>query len=167
MPLNIPIPKFLEHLKVDERGYPIPFFVPKINGVYDFKYASEPKTVLCLKERKCYICGKKMVPDNHYFITGPVGQKNHVVSEPPMHCACAEFALKACPHMFYQAAERKSDDIIGKTNPYLLKNKPPFLWLIKAKSYERVDVGKTIIISFTEISKRKFIYVDGKLEEEH
>lgn len=165
MPLNIPIPKFLAHLKIDERGYPIPYFVSKINGVYDFRYSSEHKVISCLKEKKCYICYKKLQPDNYYFITGPLGQLSKSVSEPPMHRQCAEFALQACPHILYQAAERKADESVAKKNPFLLKEKPPYLWLIKATSYKREDVGKIIMVRFTECSKRKFIYVEGKLQE--
>jgi hypothetical protein len=38
MAFNLDIPKELSHLKIDSRGYPIPYFVSEINGKPEFRF---------------------------------------------------------------------------------------------------------------------------------
>src|SRR5438477_8655117 len=109
MKLPVPIPAEMSHLKLDDRGYPIPFFAPIIDDKPNFKYQDERKRDLCIDKRLCHVCGKKLAKDHCYFISGPLGYKNKVSTDAGMHLACAEFTLKVCPHLLYQEAERKEN----------------------------------------------------------
>lgn len=165
MKFSIPIPKELAHLKLDDRGYPIPFFAPIINGKPDFKVLSKEKQKICIDESKCAICGKKLFKDGMYFITGPWGLYNRTVIDPPMHLVCAEFALKACPHMFYEKAERNKVTA-GALSVNSAKEKSEVIILIKSKKYQldkKTEPGK-IFFRFTVISWQQYMYVDGRLQ---
>lgn len=63
------IPNCLSHLKTDKRGYPIPFFVPIIDGIPNFKMADAKKWHYATEQNLCWICGKKL-PKAHFFFIG-------------------------------------------------------------------------------------------------
>ena len=167
--MQIEIPKFLSHLKTDERGYPIPFFVAYVNGVPDFRMLSEEKQIRCMEKKLCSVCGKKLF-EYFYFITGPRGLENGTHSDPPMHRDCAEYSLKMCPHLYYQRAtindredyykERRARNEVG------IQTKPNEIFLIKADKCKLTPVpGYGNILKFRKVSFRKFIYTNGILSE--
>ncbi len=169
------IPKRLQHLKTDERGYPIPFFIAYIDGKADFRLADERKQLLCIKEDLCWICGKKLLKHVYFFITGPLGLKNKTVTDCGMHRECAEFSLQACPHMFYENAERREkgavyEDALTKTKSYL-QPKPEELYLIFSDKQESFPVNTTPehivhMIKFRPQRIEKFVYQNGILVKE-
>lgn len=158
-----PIPERLSHLRVDPRGFVIPFFVRTINGKPDFRYQHVEVQQECLSRKVCPICGFKLPKDYCYFITGPVGMKNGVASDPPMHRECAEYSLQACPHMYFEKAERRTD-----TNPseyYLIAQKPVQLNLIKAPTnfnFHQLPSGG-LIAKYQVKSWEPYIYENGTL----
>lgn len=161
------IPKQMSHLKIDPRGYPIPFFVPIVNGEPNFKYADHRKQELAIEKKLCHICGLKLIPKSYYFITGPMGLKNRVVTDAAMHRECAEFSLQACPHMFFQKAERKADEDMAPMAGALIMAKPSELYLIKSDKFEarfNHQYGYKLI-HFRVTGTDKFIYVDNKLQK--
>lgn len=166
METRFQIPANLSHLKIDARGYPIPFFVPIIEGVPNFKYADHKKQELCIAKGICHICGLKLITGNYFFITGPLGLENKVVTDPAMHKSCAEFALAACPHMFFEKAERKALPEEGPS-PHV-QAKPTELYLIKSDKYNAKFYPelKYKLIHFRVISSDKYVYVDNKLSKE-
>lgn len=105
---KIEIPEFLQHLPVDDRGYPVPFFVPWKDGKPQFLYADERKVANCVERKICGICGKLMMHGDSFMVTGPIGYKNRVASDAPMHRRCAEYSLRVCPHMYYEKSERRT-----------------------------------------------------------
>lgn len=159
------IPKQLQHLKVDERGYPIPFFVPIVKGKPEFRYMDAKKVDMAIDQHLCHICGKKLHPDYFYFISGPIGLMNGVSSDAAMHRECAEFALEVCPHMLYQKAERKVEES-GPT-PHI-KKKPDCLFLIKTSKYKAKfypEFGYRLI-HYKPVGAEKYIYINNKLQKD-
>lgn len=155
------IPDRMKHLKITAKGYPIPFFVKLIDGKPEFKYMDREKQELCIERNLCPICGQKNNKDYAYVITGPIGLKNKVVSDPPMHRECAEYSMAVCPHMLYASAERKTD-INASIHA---KDKPDHLLLIKcskwrAKFHQRAGYKLT---HFSAHSSVKYIYQDNIL----
>lgn len=172
MKFDIEIPKELAHLKLDERGYPIPYFVRMDNGKPNFRLQDTARRDDCIDHRKCHICGKKLPKDYCYNITGPQGLKNKVSSDAFMHRGCAEFALRACPHIYYHKAERKEDPGFGQG-----VGKPSEVYLVKISTYNRknfkifqksIVTGKeepvtTSLIAYNPVSWEKYIYQDNVL----
>lgn len=57
--MSILIPSFLNHLKVNPKGYPIPFFVAYVNGKPDFRLLDPKKQYYCIHQKLCAICGEE------------------------------------------------------------------------------------------------------------
>jgi hypothetical protein len=156
---DYPIPKIMEHLKIDERGYAIPYFVPIIDGVPNFKYQDQKKRWICLQYFKCSICGKRLQAKSFWFITGPLGLHNKVVSDAPMHEECARYALNVCPHIAFQKSERK----ITNGDPHILQGKPESIILIKADKIGLTDHEGRKYITFRPVYTEKYTYENNKL----
>lgn len=154
------IPRFLSHLPVDDRGYPIAFFVPVIDGKPDFKTMDPAKQLIAVKKKLCGICGKPLEGKHSYVISGPVGLQNRAVSDPPMHRECAEFSMQACPHIYFEKAQRKVD---GPSDSVVIHEKPPFLLVIRITSCELVKANGVMIIRFAADRYRKYNYTNGKI----
>jgi len=164
------IPPFLDHLKVDARGYPIPFFVPYIDGKPDFRFVTAEKIHLCVEKKLCGICGKKLF-EFSYFCTGPVGLQSGSHSDPPAHKQCLEYALKTCPHLVFEKTTRnergelykelREQDFVG------IETKPKEFYLIKADKFKLVTLphGQDIL-TFRKVSWEKYTYQDGTLQKE-
>lgn len=152
------LPPIMKHLKLDERGYPIPFFVPIVNGKPEFRYQDGKKQKLALEKKLCSICGKKLYKGSYWIITGPIGFNNCVASDPPMHEDCARFSLMACPHIAYQYADRRTEAPVDAPQ---LSEKPSEIILIQANKY-RVVEGKNVY-RFRPVYLERYEYINGKL----
>jgi hypothetical protein len=118
-PSNNPeIPRRMVTRPRDVRGFPIPYvqFIAT-NGEPDFRILDHGAVLRCLTGRRCALCGLPM--GRHvYFIGGPLCEANGFFYDPPMHKDCAEFALRACPHIArikgrYRAEEPDLGDKLG------------------------------------------------------
>ena len=109
-----PLPPRFHKLKLDARGYPVPFFVAWINGVADFRIVDPDKMDRCVRNDLCWLCGEPLGKFKA-FVVGPMCGVNRVSSEPPSHRDCAEFAAKACPFLVRPKSVRRDanrpDDI--------------------------------------------------------
>ncbi len=90
---TIAIPTYLSHLPIYQ-GWPVPFTQAWFDGKPDFRTVDPQKTVRCVTEKLCAICGRRL-GDKSYFIGGPLSKANRVFTDPPMHKRCAEFAEQA------------------------------------------------------------------------
>lgn len=149
------IPAELSHLELDERGYPIPYFVGKIDGKYNFRYQDRKKRDACIQFRWCPICAKRLDKDFSYVITGPHGLKNKVVSDAPMHLLCAEFSMQACPHIHFEKAERKAEERVA----YIAQDKPSSLFLIKIDHWKLTKK----VIRFNPVNAEEYVYLNNVL----
>jgi hypothetical protein len=108
-----PMPERILRLPV-ERGYPVPWFVAEINGVYDFRIVDAPKRIEAIKKNLCWICGERLGASLAFNI-GPMCAINRVTSEPPAHRECAVWAAKACPFLTQQQTKRRGNDLPADT----------------------------------------------------
>jgi hypothetical protein len=166
MAFHLEIPKELAHLKLDTRGYPIPYFVSWINGQPEFRFLDPARLEMIIERKVCHICGKKLPTDFFYFITGPVGLQNRVITDAPMHRLCAEFSLKACPHIYYQKAERRDNDPLAKSLSDHTKydpGKPSELYLIKSDKAKPFIAEGRRLLRFRPVTTERYYYEAGKL----
>jgi len=131
------IPKLMEHLPIDDRGYPVPYFVPMVNGKPDFRFQDSRKKKICREWLKCSVCGNRLFAKSFWFITGPMGFHNATVSDEPMYEQCARYSLAVCPHLVFHKAERRTDDMPHA--PSQLTEKPEHIFLIKADKIWYLD----------------------------
>ncbi len=99
-------PASIAALPVDERGYPVPYFVKYIDGVPDFRVVDHPKIVRATNERKCFICGSALNQTFH-FAMGPRSAIFKQTNHGPSHKDCIEYSLETCPFILYPNAQRR------------------------------------------------------------
>jgi hypothetical protein len=82
-------------LDIDDRGYPVPWFVAWIDGKPEFRVMDARKWREAVRRKLCWVCGQQLGA-NQAFILGPLCVINRTISEPPSHRQCAEWSLKNC-----------------------------------------------------------------------
>lgn len=92
------LPRYIQRLPVDKRGYPVPWFVAWIDGEPDFRIMREEAIGDAWKNDKCWVCGQRMGRFRAFAI-GPMCVVNRVSAEPPSHLDCATFSIQACPFL--------------------------------------------------------------------
>jgi hypothetical protein len=118
-----PLPKNMQSLPLDHRGYPIPWFVAWLKdgelsnqhvpgSMPDFRVIDSEKLQKCLHQPLCWICGK-LLGVNRVFSIGPMCCINRVISEPPSHRSCAEYAVVACPFLSQPRMRRNEHELPG------------------------------------------------------
>lgn len=110
------LPDLMKRLKVDERGYPIPFFVAYVNGKPEFQIADPQKYKLCIVQNLCWVCGNRLVGQRKAFVVGPMCTVNRVSSEPPTHLECANWSVRGCPFLSRPNMTRRDNPVIEETH---------------------------------------------------
>lgn len=108
------LPERIARLPVDERGYPVPWFVAFVDGKPDFRVVGANKRRDAVQMHRCWVCGERL---GVYltFTIGPMCVVNRVTSEPPAHTECAEFSAKACPFLTRPKMRRRENDLPAGT----------------------------------------------------
>ena len=103
-------------LPVDERGYPVPWFVAWTDdGRPEFRAMDPVKFVRAIKEKRCWVCGTKLGV-NVTFVAGPMCGINRTSSEPPSHLDCARWSAINCPFLNNPRMVRREDEGINNAN---------------------------------------------------
>ena len=136
-----PLPKRFTKLPVDARGYPVPAFVARVAGEYDFRIVKPGWPQHCYRHRRCWLCGEPL-GRRAVFVIGPMCVVNRVTSEPPCHLDCAEFAARACPFLTKPMAVRNERDMPTDTiNPAgdMIRRNPGCCALVTAVKWRVFD----------------------------
>jgi hypothetical protein len=107
---GLDIPSRMRKLKISDEGYPIPYFVPYVNGKPDFRGMDGEKLSICIRHKRCWLCGEPLC-QYMTFVIGPMCAVTHVSSEPPSHRGCAEYAATACPFLTQPRMRRNEKDL--------------------------------------------------------
>lgn len=161
-----PLPELFEHLPIDDRGYPVPWFVCKIDGKWDFRVADARKRRLAVAERLCWLCGIG-IGKELAFVIGPMCAVNRNTSEPACHLACAEFAAQACPFMVRPAAQYRTTQMPEESRGHIggLPGNPGAvcIWITKSfKPYQVPGGGKDDWLIRIGDPLRVLWYAEGK-----
>lgn len=107
---SIRIPDRMKHLKVDARGYAIPYgVIIDRDGTVHFAINDEHIRRDSIQRDLCSICGKPLLR-GRWFVGGPLSafHPQGAFVDPPMHYECSHYALQVCP---YLAAPRYTKEI--------------------------------------------------------
>jgi hypothetical protein len=107
---GILLPDRMRWLKRDKRGFVIPWFVPIIDGVPEFRAFDGPKFVAAIRKDLCWLCGGTL-GRHKIFVVGPMCVINRISGEPPAHVACAEYAAQICPFLTHPKMRRNTKDM--------------------------------------------------------
>lgn len=103
---SIPLPQRMRRLPISKTGFPIPWFVARLeDGSRDFRVADPMKRIIAVKRSLCWLCGEPLGV-NKAFVIGPMCVVNRVTSEPPCHLECAGYAAQACPFLAHPRMKR-------------------------------------------------------------
>jgi hypothetical protein len=139
------LPRRMQELPVDERGYVVPWFVAWENGKPEFRAMDADKFVRALKEKLCWVCGEKLGV-NLCFVAGPMCGINRTSSEPPSHVECAEWSARNCPFLSNPHMVRREDEELTRTahDPagLFIRRNPGVAMLWITREYEIFPDGK-------------------------
>jgi hypothetical protein len=107
---GIPIPDRMRRLPISDRGFPIPKFVPYVDGKPEFRGMDGRHLNECVKRKLCWLCGEPLGV-HMTFVMGPMCAINVNNAEPPCHYRCAEYAAKACPFLTQPKMRRNEKDL--------------------------------------------------------
>jgi hypothetical protein len=100
------LPPRLTELPVDDRGYPVPWFVAWVDGKPDHRCLDSKKLQLALRQARCWMCGEPL-GSFRTFCIGPMCCVTRTISEPPSHLECLRYAVRACPFLTRPHAHRR------------------------------------------------------------
>lgn len=92
------------------RGFPVPWFVAKVDGEYDFRVMDPAKLRDAVKYGLCWVCGERL-GRHKAFVIGPMCGINHTSAEPPSHVDCARFSARHCPFLSRPKMKRREDEL--------------------------------------------------------
>lgn len=170
-----PLPDRLAKCHIDEKGFPVPFFVawrdtltgkPTKPGVGkpDHRFSRPDAIVDCVNYRKCWICGDVMGAFMAFSIGG-MCLITGVSADPPAHLECAEFAAKACPFLSRPSTIRRKTDLPAErvVAGMMIERNPgvTLIWTTKKYKVIRVDNGERVLFQFGKREHLKF-YREGR-----
>lgn len=135
------LPSKMKTLPVDERGYPVPWFVAWQDGKPEFRAMDREKWIRAVKEKLCWVCG---LPLGVYktFVAGPMCGINRTSAEPPSHLECAQWSSRNCPFLRNPKQARREGDIESIDAPgFALLRNPGVTLLWTTKTYSLFDDG--------------------------
>jgi hypothetical protein len=144
----IPIPRTMNHLKLDKRGYPVPYTVMcGVDGTPYFTINDSAKQHKCARERRCSVCGKR-ITGLFWFVGGPLSafHEHGAYADNALHDECAHFTLVTCPYIAARNYLHRIDaagvapgnlpESMVFMDPTMLPDRPKYFVAIAAKSYE-------------------------------
>lgn len=112
IPLPGDLPPKMRGLPRDKRGFPVPWFVPWVDGQPLFPAMDPAKRNRAWRDRLCWVCGGK-IGRVQVFVVGPMCAVNRTSAEPPCHLECARFSARWCPFLANPAMRRVGDAYKG------------------------------------------------------
>jgi hypothetical protein len=163
-----PIPPRMQHLPIDERGFPTPWFVAWLNeartkelppgrGRPDFRVIGGDRIARAVRHQVCWICGQRLLSQPVACVLGPMCSINRISSEPPSHVQCARFAVRACPFLTRPQMKRREGglDAFNDDTPGIAIDRNPgvtLLWQTNEVQYDIAtrlfDVGEPVAVEW-------------------
>jgi hypothetical protein len=164
---NIPVPPRMRKLAIDDRGFPIPKFVPYVDGKPEFRGMDGVHFKECIRRKLCWLCAEPLGV-RMTFVIGPMCGINRINAEPPCHADCARYAAMACPFLSQPKMRRNEKDTpwddfsegvagVGITrNPGVA-----LLWTTRSYKIMRVANGTGVLFTLGD-PERIECYAEGR-----
>lgn len=144
------MPPRMRLLPIDNRGYPVPFFVAWQNGEPEFRAMDPQKFARAVREKKCWVCGE---PLGRWltFVVGPMCGINRTTAEPPSHDDCATWSVRNCPFLTRPHMVRREGGLpedAGAPAGIMIPRNPgvTLLWVTRSYQLFKNDGGYLITI---------------------
>jgi|SRR5580698_202635 hypothetical protein len=154
------LPLRMRKLPVDERGYPVPWFVAWQDGKPEFRAMDGEKWRDAIRFKLCWVCGERLGVYKT-FVAGPMCGINRTSAEPPCHLECAQWSARNCPFLRNpQQGRRDMEDVsLSESAPgFCLERNPGVALLWTTKTYSLFDDGRgKALITFGEPESMEWI----------
>ena len=154
--MTFAIPDFLSHLpRFGE--YPVPFTQMWIDGKPDFRVVDPEKSIKCIQEKLCAICGVRS-GEFCYFIGGHYPNRSSLFVDPPMHEQCALFVSKVCPFVSGQRdkySKRPVDEKVMRVHEMASAVRPDVMYILKSrtKNFGTIKLNGSLMIQAGQWSR--------------
>lgn len=138
-----PLPRRMRSLKVDHRGYPVPYFVAWVDGKPDHRLVDPVKLSKCLRLNRCWVCGERLGTVKVFGI-GPMCVINRISAEPPSHPECMNWSAQACPFLTRPHASRRDAGLpedVTEPGGTMIKRNPGVVALWSTRHFEVIETG--------------------------
>lgn len=141
------LPPRLQRLPIDERGYPVPWFVAWEHGKPEFRAMDGEKWIRAVRERRCWVCGDGL-GSFITFVIGPMCGLNRTTAEPGCHRECAQWSARNCPFLSRPHMTRREDDrfnndtLVKESAGTALARNPGVMLLWTTKSFQVFNDGR-------------------------
>jgi hypothetical protein len=137
------LPDRMKRLKINDQGFPIPYFVPYVDGKPEFRGFDGEKLAICVRLKRCWLCGEPL-GKFMVFVIGPMCAVNRVSAEPPSHRECALYAVRACPFLTQPKMRRNEVDMPEHLEPagIMLRRNPGVTLMWTTLKYSVVKDGR-------------------------
>lgn len=143
--MNVEIPPRLSARPV-YRGLAVPYTTKILeNGTPDFKVQEEHLRQLCLRDRKCALCGEPL-DEEIVFIGGSACAKSRLFFDPAAHEECALYATKACPFLARGTGYAKDPKNADAVFELVSDKRPKVMVMYYTKSFKLVRLSGHIAI---------------------
>jgi len=161
---NLPVrPWRIALLPLNDKGYPVPWFVEWINGKPDFRVMDAVKWRSAVQHNWCWICGGPMGAYKT-FVAGPMCGVNRTSSEPPAHHDCATYAAMACPFLTLPKAVRREANMptgVGEVAGVGIMRNPGVAMLWTCRDYRVYRVPNGVLIEMGEPTRVEW-FAEGR-----
>ena len=107
---HLELPDRMKRLPINDQGYPVPFFVPYVDGKPEFRGFDGEKLAICVRLKRCWLCGQPL-GKFMAFVIGPMCAVTRTSAEPPSHRGCARYSVQACPFLTQPKMRRNEKDL--------------------------------------------------------
>jgi hypothetical protein len=136
------LPSRMKILPVDDRGFPVPWFVAWQDGKPVFQAMDGEKWIKAVRQRLCWVCGG---PLGVYktFVAGPMCGINRTSAEPPNHVECAQWSARNCPFLSNPRQARRDMEGASLIDApgFALQRNPGVTMLWTTRTYSVFDDG--------------------------
>jgi hypothetical protein len=142
------LPRRMNHLRRDKRGFPIPYTVMcGQDGQPYFTVNDSAKQHECAKERRCSVCGKR-IQGLQWFVGGPLSafHPEGAYMDNALDEECARFALQTCPYLAARnyvhridTAAMADEDLAANyilMDPTILPDRPKVFVAVACRAYD-------------------------------